>query len=208
MVAIASSVKKCKYCGQYKFIHDFFQDRRGIISTRCKSCHGLVQRTCTVCGNIFEGKPNRKTCSEECHRSLRPVTYRHCAYCGVLFGPLPRLKQKYCSMQCKVNAQKTGRRTFHKATAKARRAQSLVRYHVLTGRLVRPNVCEECGATDRRIEAAHYDYDKPLKVRWLCRSCHARWDKMEPKNGTVVVSMFPEFSGRKAERLANEEVAA
>lgn len=31
------------------------------------------------------------------------------------------------------------------------------------------------------IEAAHYDYSRPLDVRWLCRSCHRRWDHADPK---------------------------
>jgi hypothetical protein len=50
--------------------------------------------------------------------------------------------------------------------------------------VVRPNACEECGATDCRIEGAHFDYDEPLRVRWLCISCHRRWDKRDPKGAT------------------------
>ena len=187
MVAVADSRKRCVYCGELKRLEEFYQDRRGIPSARCKDCHGLAQRICRICGSTFVGKPARKACSAECHRQLRPPAFRHCAQCGLLFGPLPHLRRKYCSMQCKVEAQKTGWQTFRQATAKARRAQALVRYHVSAGNMVRPTICEECGTTDRSIEAAHYDYDQPLLVRWLCRSCHVRWDKEEPKNGTVVV---------------------
>lgn len=49
----------------------------------------------------------------------------------------------------------------------------------------RPKTCEECGATGK-IEAAHFNYDEPLRIRWLCCSCHRHWDKREPKNGTFV----------------------
>ena len=52
------------------------------------------------------------------------------------------------------------------------------------GNVTRPAACEECGATGRKIEAAHRDYSRPLDVRWLCRPCHVRWDKAEPKGGT------------------------
>lgn len=56
-----------------------------------------------------------------------------------------------------------------------------VREAVKAGRLVRPSTCEECSATDRRIDAAHHDYSQPLDVRWLCKPCHGRWDRAEPK---------------------------
>ena len=49
------------------------------------------------------------------------------------------------------------------------------------GELIRPNTCEECGRI-KRVQAAHYNYLEPLRVRWLCRSCHALWDRAEPKS--------------------------
>ena len=48
------------------------------------------------------------------------------------------------------------------------------------GEIVRPDICEDCGQR-AYIEAAHNDYEKPLQVRWLCRSCHRAWDALEPK---------------------------
>lgn len=32
--------------------------------------------------------------------------------------------------------------------------------------------CEKCG--EKKSEAHHEDYSKPLEVLWLCRKCHAR----------------------------------
>ena len=62
-----------------------------------------------------------------------------------------------------------------------RLAGQRVHYAIKTGRLVRPTTCEECGANDRKITAAHYDYARPLDVRWLCHACHVVWDHQEPK---------------------------
>jgi hypothetical protein len=43
------------------------------------------------------------------------------------------------------------------------------------GDLVRPAECEQCRIACKP-DAAHYDYNEPLRVRWLCRKCHRRWD--------------------------------
>ena len=36
--------------------------------------------------------------------------------------------------------------------------------------LVEAHPCEDCGATP--AEAHHADYERPLRVEWLCRRCH------------------------------------
>ena len=115
-------------------------------------------------------------------------TFAICPTCKCFFGPLPNKARTFCSMECKVEAQSTGRKKIRRPTNQARRAQNLVRRQLLAGLWTRPTTCEECGATGKLIEAAHYDYELPLKVRWLCRSCHVRWDKRDPKNGTYVVT--------------------
>jgi len=43
---------------------------------------------------------------------------------------------------------------------------------VADGRLVRPDACEKCGSSTADLHAHHEDYDRPLDVIWLCRSCH------------------------------------
>lgn len=191
MVATESRLKRCEYCGQEKSVDEFYQSQPGVLSSRCRHCHGLAYRTCSVCGKRFLGRRSMKACSPACHRALRPPTFRLCDHCGCLFGPLPRLTTRFCSYACKAAAQRTGRKKIRKATAKARHAQTLVRNYVRSGLIRRPTTCEECGASDCQIEAAHFDYDKPLRVRWLCRSCHVRWDKREPKHGTVLVHTYP-----------------
>jgi len=189
MVANTQDLKCCVYCGQQKCLVEFYRDRRGVFSARCRECHGLARRVCTVCHKTFLGKTGAKACCDECHRALRPQTFRYCAHCGQLFGPLTHLTRKFCCYACKVAAQTTGRRRIRRATQKARLAQTTIRNHLSAGLLQRPTRCEKCGASGRMIEAAHFDYDEPLVVRWLCRSCHVRWDKSDPKHGTYVVDV-------------------
>lgn len=58
-----------------------------------------------------------------------------------------------------------------------RLAASAVGGAIKLGRLVQ-QPCEKCADPDS--EAHHDDYDKPLEVRWLCRSCHRTHHKGRP----------------------------
>ena len=116
----------------------------------------------------------------------RPRSWTICPVCLNVFV-MDRLSRRFCSYPCKVKAQSTGRRSTRKTTTKAKNAQSLLRYHVRAGNIARPTMCEECGAENRQIEGAHFNYDEPLRVRWLCISCHRKWDKRVPKQATYVV---------------------
>lgn len=190
MVQFADGVKRCRLCQRQLPLQEFYRTKAVCWSSRCKSCHGVGQRQCHVCQQTFVGKHGRKACSERCHNEmLRPPTFLICQQCGRPFGPVDKLKRKCCSVACKHLAARTGRRTIRKTVTKARSAQSLLRYHIQAGHITRPTTCEGCGANDRPIEGAHFNYDEPLRVRWLCRSCHVRWDKREPKHATYIVSV-------------------
>ena len=115
----------------------------------------------------------------------KPQQFRDCQQCGIQFGPISRLSVKFCSYTCKVKAQTTGRKVCRVTATFARNAQSLLAYHVRCGNVIRPEACESCGRSGLKIEGAHKDYSRPLDVRWLCRSCHVKWDKAEPKGVTV-----------------------
>jgi hypothetical protein len=196
MVQLAEGVKQCRLCRRQLPLHDFHRSRPGGLASRCKICHGVALRRCQLCRRIFIGKSGRKACSPLCSALMRAPTYLLCRQCGQVFGPVDHLRRQFCSTRCKVAAASTGRKTLRKTITKARSAQSLLRYHVEAGHINRPDACEECGATDRRIEGAHFNYDEPLRVRWLCVSCHRRWDKREPKHATYVVSLADRQGGR------------
>jgi hypothetical protein len=189
MVQLAEGVKHCRLCRRQLPLDEFHRSRLGGLSSRCKTCHGVALRRCRVCRRIFIGKSGRKACSQLCRDLMRAPTFLICRHCDQVFGPVDHLGRRFCSKQCKVAAACTGRKTIRKTISKARSAQSLLRYHVQAGHIVRPTTCEECGATDRRIEGAHFNYDEPLRVRWLCVPCHRRWDKREPKQATYAVRL-------------------
>lgn len=120
-----------------------------------------------------------------CNRN-RPQTFRLCAQCGVQFGPIRHLLIRHCSSECankskRLPPEERKPRAIRKRLAAC--AQRRIAYLIQMGRMVRPEKCEQCGIIGK-IEAAHFDYHEPEKVRWLCVGCHRRWDRAEPKGGT------------------------
>lgn len=68
----------------------------------------------------------------------------------------------------------TRQKRWRLANPDAYRAHLAVSSAIARGVLERPDACEECGATDRRLDAHHPDYRDRLRVKWWCRSCHLR----------------------------------
>lgn len=116
----------------------------------------------------------------------RLQTFRLCPVCKKYFGPIDHLSRKFCSCECKYSFMRTGKRIFRKTTKEARRSHRYLAYQIKVGKITRPSICEECGCLSEKIEGAHYDYNQPLNVRWLCRSCHVKWDHDSPKGATYV----------------------
>lgn len=75
-------------------------------------------------------------------------------------------------------ARNPGRHTRQKSRTEntppaKRRAQNAVASALRNGTLTRPSSCERCARTCKPV-AHHRDYDRPLEVEWICRSCHGR----------------------------------
>lgn len=200
------ALKVCVRCGVEKSVAEFFRTRHGRPMGRCKCCHGVTEKQCGACASTFEGKPKKKFCSVNCRRIGRPPTFLSCQSCGQSFGPVDRLCRQYCSYRCKCAGQTKAaedRKPKAKPTVAARRAQRTVKYHVDQGTLVRPTHCDEC-CLPGNIEGAHFNYDEPLRVRWLCRSCHSKWDRAFPKGGTEETAAPMVAARRPLEWLRSE----
>jgi hypothetical protein len=53
-----------------------------------------------------------------------------------------------------------------------RNAQRMLQHAVKKGKIVKLYKCQSCELNDVKLDAHHPDYSKPLKVMWLCKSCH------------------------------------
>lgn len=131
--------------------------------------------SCPECGSLL-GAWRQNHCRNEFHAESRDrarATARQ--WLGRLYAADP-------SFRVVANARSTAWRAANLERNRiADRAGKKVMRAIKHGVLTRPSICEQCGDTTRRIEAAHADYSRPLDVRWLCKPCHGRWDHAEPK---------------------------
>ena len=66
---------------------------------------------------------------------------------------------------------------YRKENCEKVRANRILQYNVLKGKIIRPKVCSICGTDKGGIEGHHEDYSKPLDVIWSCNPCHKVLDK-------------------------------
>ena len=145
----------------------------------------------------MRGVPHVKQCFK-CHKTKSlDRFYKHpgmadghlnkCKSCTKADVASNRLdKLEYYREQDRVRSLRPKRKAILQASAnKARsdspfksKAHSAVRRAIARGDLVRPDCCQDCGASGK-IHGHHEDYSKPLDVEWLCPPCH---HKRHPKN--------------------------
>jgi hypothetical protein len=181
-------------------------------SENCKSCTARISgqkairvktgkfHPCLKCGNEFwqyrhlDGK--QRFCSHLCASDFKrkyEKSTRSCANCQGDFTandrPFSNSTGKYCSRNCKIADQTTGVNIIFKPTKAAANAGYAIRAAVKRRQIEKPTCCENCGVSNRPIQAAHYNYVEKLRVRWLCRPCHAAWDYSDPKGGAVRIDL-------------------
>lgn len=163
----------CQHCG--KEYHPKERDRNKYCSRECAFAHRAAKPReatrviCVVCGREFEGRPNRKYCSDECKKSMQCDEAREraiqkhsseiepikCKECGKVFIPEYGVKRrKFCSEKCaQRNESKAPSAKMHKGSvSKARRLRVYKRDNY---------VCQLCGKPLMMDKADTLGYGKP-----------------------------------------------
>lgn len=164
-------LKSCSRCKKHKIESEFYH--------RKKSQSGKRIHPCKDCAKLIVAEYHKKN----------PQKSASWSRIGYLRHRLARLEysRKRYSIHYKSNPEPYARANKKWALNNRSRinlsnkAGRKVRKAIRIGELRRPANCEECGLVAPKIEAAHLDYSEPLKVRWLCISCHRTWDCNEPK---------------------------
>jgi hypothetical protein len=97
------------------------------------------------------------------------TTVRKCPRCG---GERDRTGQRLC-LSCHAAYMRVWRKTHPLSIEHRQRhiSRSIASVSKKRGRIIAQS-CAVCGAA---AEMHHVDYERPLDVTWLCRSCHLAW---------------------------------
>ncbi len=144
----------CAKCGGIK------ENPRDAYCNLCKSIKNQIKSIAE--GRRFKNDEGRKLTCSNCGRDKEE------AY----------LNESYCR-NCKIFKKKLHRphRTDEQRFKEA--VRKVTARKIKQGFLIRLP-CEVCG-TEMDVQAHHDDYNKPLDVRWLCRTHHREHHKLNPE---------------------------
>lgn len=118
----------------------------------------MAPNKCLVCGsetNKRRKSRSGKYCSRECYSADRRTNNQN--------NPNWKDGSGVTNYDCQV--------AYRKRFPERRNARDRVYYAIKTGKLNRLP-CYKCG--NKKSEAHHEDYSKPLDVKWLCKKCHSK----------------------------------
>lgn len=172
----------------------------------------MTEKTCTVCGRLLDLEMFNRNSKSKDGRASRckdcMSVYNRKRYEKIAEEARERTKERERNHPEKILE---SRLKTHMRNPTKRNAQRVVEYAVKSGVLVKPHVCSKCGATDaeRRIEAHHDDYARPLDVEWMCTPCHRAADaKRREAEGLEPYENYAHHDKRKLSREQVLEIRA
>jgi len=156
-------------------------------SARCAECAGLRREEQKK--KWKEANPNYHT---EYVRDWRKKNPEQNRAIGRSEAAKARRREWWLSDEGRAKGRDYARKRYAQSDQrKKRRARNAVATEVRAGRLIPPDLCEDCGETPgqgsdgrRLIRADHYlGYDEPhwLSVRWICVHCDGKKERVGGK---------------------------
>lgn len=138
---------------------------------------------CDMCGTLFLTNHSQgKYCSQECKRkgertSWNKYTQKNKQKRRVYFKKYYQENKENIAERITLYQQSLAGKRVRRITDIRQRQKNPEKYKArqevlkaIRKGILTKQPCEICG--DIRVEAHHDDYNKPLKVTWLCKDCH------------------------------------
>ncbi len=159
----------------------------------CTDCGEIKQETDFPIRYRIEGKEYRGRQCKICYRKRQLKNYyaKHEIHCER--HKLYRLshKTRYIlteNQQERKNKLARIKRLNSRGETEKNTARQSVNRAIKRGILIRPDRCEICGISDKKLVAHHPDYNQHLTVLWICSPCHSavHYDKKESKQCLIL----------------------
>jgi hypothetical protein len=180
-------VKTCNRCGAAKQLLDFPPDKQNTDGRKgkCRACvlarqrelraaHPETERAWVAANHervLSQKRSHRERNSDRLRRENRERARRARSTEEGLERSRQVARRHYAKNRIALLISDKQRAQRDRQKIRARNAVSRA---LRTGRLVRASSCSACGRTERKLQAHHADYARPLDVIWLCSPCHKR----------------------------------
>ena len=150
-------MKVCRDCNVEKPLSEFYKHSKMLDGhlNKCKSC--VVERV-----NKHREKNIEKAREYDRKRNMLPHRVQ--------------ARKEYMQTEAGKESKKKSVEKYNKIFPMKYAAHVITCNAIRDGKLKRPSKCSVC-KSQKMIEAHHDDYTQPMKVRWLCNTCHRNWHK-------------------------------
>lgn len=180
------------------------REANGVIQRRCCTCNKW-KTSDFFCPSNWNNGGNCRSCNNKRNKEWRINNSEQYRNENSLYQKAYYKNNKDKILKKKRNYIENNQIVIH--------AAAILNNAVSRGKIVRPDKCSICGCSNRKIMGHHDDYSKPLKVRWVCQSCHQyiherQYDLKEEGKHIVPKPRGPQISHlREARKLLGEVVA-
>lgn len=178
-------MKECKKCNETKVITEFYKKKaaKDGHDGQCKSCVNMRNKTwqkknpeaANAVKKAYKERNRDSYLAQQ--REYAMDRYRKNIHANLKENETDHVKKSkrkyYEKNRVKINARLLKRYHSSQEVKDKMVAHRKVAWAVKTGKLVSPKQCENC-LEERKLDAHHDDYSKPLEVIWICRKCHRR----------------------------------
>jgi len=151
--------------------HSCSRKCKGELQTRRAKAHAPVKTT-SVCVRCGQEKPVSEFYKDKRCRANGGIQYT-CKLCTRAIRAAHYDKNRQAIVLRAEAYQKIHPRRYIPQDPVEAKARALLNRAIQSGKVVRPDRCQQCGKKGR-IHGHHWHgYDDPFDVIWLCPSCHA-----------------------------------
>lgn len=166
--------RTCKKCKIEKDITEF---------AKCKDCLYGYSHKCKSCDNL-RSFLNRKKNPDRENKRVRDHNKKRAKedpeYWSKRYQRYKEIQKRNIKRYREKNPEKPNewQKAIRKKDPRKMRANNWVNYNLRCGNIQKAKICQRCNIKADKIDAHHEDYDKPKEIIWLCRTCHAKADRL------------------------------